>query len=84
MLIYVPSIANFRLTWLADRLTMADTASVVLAALGGVRRAARPSRTIFSSAVGATAIVIRNGAVSRLIATVEMPPDGRPAPSISA
>ena len=30
VLIYVPSIANFRSSWLADRLTMADTAALVI------------------------------------------------------
>ena len=29
VLIYVPRIANYRMTWLADRLAMADTAAVV-------------------------------------------------------
>ena len=32
VLIYVPSIANFRLGWLADRMAVARTVSVVLAA----------------------------------------------------
>ena len=74
VLIYVPSIANFRLSWLSDRLTMADTAAVVLA---GAERAEVPRQIQddLLSAVGATAIAIRNGATSRLIATVEMPPD---------
>ena len=31
ILIYVPTIANFRVSWLADRMTMADAASSVLA-----------------------------------------------------
>src|SRR5215207_10930338 len=30
VLIYVPSIANFRLTWLADRVAVARTVSIVL------------------------------------------------------
>src|SRR5215475_3926516 len=32
VLIYVPSIANFRLTWLADRLAVARTVALVLEA----------------------------------------------------
>ncbi len=30
VLIYVPSIANFRLNWLADRVAVARTVSIVL------------------------------------------------------
>src|SRR2546425_10945888 len=35
VLIYVPSIANFRLTWLADRVAVARTVSIVLNAQPG-------------------------------------------------
>lgn len=73
VLIYVPSVANFRLSWLADRLTMADTATVVLAA-STASDLPRNIQDDLLDAVGATGIAIRNGAVSRLIATVEMPP----------
>ncbi len=74
VLIYVPRIANYRMTWLSDRLAMADIAAVVLAA---------PERTDIPRdmqdellmAIGATAIAIRSGSVSRLIAAVEMPPE---------
>jgi signal transduction histidine kinase len=62
------------MTWLSDRLAMADIAAVVLAA---------PERTDIPRdmqdellmAIGATAIAIRSGSVSRLIAAVEMPPE---------
>ncbi|MEQ8700937.1 Signal transduction histidine kinase [Bauldia litoralis] len=74
VLIYVPSIANFRLTWLSDRLAMADTASVVLAAADTVD-VPRDIQDQLLAAVGATAIAIRTGSVSRLIAAVEMPPE---------
>src|SRR3954466_15060744 len=74
VLIYVPSISNFRSSWLADRLTMADTASLVIV---GTARAPLPRQiqNDLLAAVGATAIAIRNGATSRLIATVDMPPN---------
>ena len=72
VLIYVPSIANFRLTWLSDRLAMADTASVVLAAADTVD-IPRDIQDQLLAAVGATAIAIRNGSVSRLITTDDMP-----------
>jgi signal transduction histidine kinase len=74
VLIYVPRIANFRLTWLADRLAMADTAAVVLAAPDRAD-IPRDIQDELLMAVGATAIVIRSGPVSRLIAAVEMPPE---------
>lgn len=74
VLIYVPTIANFRLSWLADRLTMADTASVVLAA-SAATDLPRDIQDDLLAAVGASAIAIRNGAVSRLIAMSEMPPE---------
>lgn len=74
VLIYIPVIANFRLTWLSDRLAMANTAGVVLAA-SDVIDLPRDIQDELLEAVGATAIAIRNGSVSRLIATVEMPPE---------
>jgi signal transduction histidine kinase len=73
VLIYVPSIANFRASWLADRLTMADTAALVIVGTERVE-VPRPIQNDLLAAIGATAIAIRNGATSRLIATVDMPP----------
>ena len=73
ILIYIPAIANFRLTWLSDRLAMADTASVVLAASDTIDLP-RDIQDELLASVGAMAIAIRSGSVSRLIATVEMPP----------
>ncbi|HET7714776.1 MAG TPA: HAMP domain-containing sensor histidine kinase [Bauldia sp.] len=73
VLIYVPRIANYRITWLADRLAMADTAAVVLAAPDRAD-IPRDIQDELLKAVGATAIAIRTGSVSRLIAEAEMPP----------
>ena len=74
VLIYVPSIANFRINWLADRLTMADAASLVLAE-SEETTVSRDIQDDLLKTVGAIAIAIRTGTVSRLIATVEMPPE---------
>jgi signal transduction histidine kinase len=74
ILIYVPSIANFRNSWLMDHLTMADAASLVLAESGD-QTVPRDIQDDLLKAVGAMGIAIRTGSVSRLIATVEMPPD---------
>jgi signal transduction histidine kinase len=73
VLIYVPSIANFRVNWLADRMTMADAASLVLAE-SVATEVPRDIQKDLLAAVGATAIAIRNGSTSRLIATIDMPP----------
>jgi signal transduction histidine kinase len=73
VLIYVPSIANFRVNWLADRLTMADAASVVLAESISPD-VPRDIQDHLLDAVDAIAIAIRTGDISQLIATVEMPP----------
>lgn len=73
VLIYVPTVANFRLTWLGDRLAMADAASTLIAN-SDASNIPRDIQDDILAAVGATAIAIRSGSVSRLIATVEMPP----------
>jgi signal transduction histidine kinase len=73
VLIYVPSIANFRVNWLNDRMTMADAASTVLAE-SVASEVPRGIQEDLLAAVGAKAIAIRTGAASRLIATVDMPP----------
>ncbi|MEJ0097681.1 MAG: hypothetical protein WDM84_06875 [Bauldia sp.] len=74
ILIYVPSIANFRINWLTDHLTMADAASLVLAESSNTSIPQEIQDDLLK-AVGAIGIAIRTGTVSRLIATVEMPPD---------
>jgi signal transduction histidine kinase len=73
ILIYVPSIANFRRSWLDDRLNLANAASLVLAS-SDAAVVPRDIQDQLLNAVGAIAIALRSGAVSRLIATVEMPP----------
>jgi signal transduction histidine kinase len=71
VLIYVPSIANFRVTWLADRMTMAHAAATVLA--DSTTTVPQDIQDDLLAAIGARAIAIRNGTVSRLLATVPMP-----------
>ena len=73
VLIYVPSIANFRANWLLDHMTMADAAASVLAESVS-SEVPRNIQDDLLAAVGAKAIAIRTGAASRLIATVDMPP----------
>ncbi|MCC6983519.1 MAG: HAMP domain-containing histidine kinase [Bauldia sp.] len=72
VLIFVPSIASFRLSWLSDRLGTADAVSVVLTASEWTS-VPRQVQDDLLDTVGADAIAIRDGEVSRLLAAVEMP-----------
>jgi signal transduction histidine kinase len=73
MLIYVPSIANFRINRLNDRLAAANTAALVLdaAPLGMVAESL--SRQILAS-IGARAVAIKMGQQRRLLASADLPP----------
>src|ERR1700674_1699073 len=68
--IYVPSIANFRLTWLNDKLTAAHTAALVFEAAPQVPDSL--SRQILES-IGARALAMKMGQQRRLLATTELP-----------
>jgi signal transduction histidine kinase len=73
VLIFLPSVANFREAWLSDRLATAEAAAVVLTASDRTHVPRRVQDDLLAS-VGAIAIAIRSGEVSRLLATVETPP----------
>lgn len=74
VLIYVPSIANFRTSWLNDRLATAAAASVVLNA-PDLMDVPQEIQDRLLTTVGAEAIAIREGNVSRLISgPSRMPP----------
>jgi signal transduction histidine kinase len=68
--IYVPSIANFRLTWLTNKLGAAHTAALVFDAAPDVPE--QLSRQILDS-IGARALAMKFGQQRRLLATTEMP-----------
>jgi signal transduction histidine kinase len=68
--IYVPSIANFRLTWLTNKLGAAHTAALVFDAAPDVPE--QLSRQILDS-IGARALAMKIGQQRRLLATTEMP-----------
>jgi signal transduction histidine kinase len=72
VLIYVPSIANFRLNWLADRLAAAHTAALVLDAAPRGMVPESLTRQILDS-VGAKAVVLKAGDQRRLLAISEIP-----------
>jgi signal transduction histidine kinase len=68
--IYVPSIANFRLTWLTNKLSAAHTAALVFDAAPDIPE--QLSRQILDS-IGARALAMKLGQQRRLLATTEMP-----------
>jgi signal transduction histidine kinase len=73
VLIYVPSVANFRVVWLKDRLATAYTAALVLdAAPNGVVSDALAKKILDS--IGARAVAIKMGNRRRMIAIDDMPP----------
>ncbi|WP_029076958.1 sensor histidine kinase [Kaistia adipata] len=70
---FVPAISGYRVSFLEERLATAEAASVLLgsSAWSDVPRAVQDE---LLASVGATAIVLRTGDVTRLLATNEMPP----------
>jgi signal transduction histidine kinase len=73
VLIYVPSIANFRLNWLNDRLAAAHTAALVLDAAPSGMVPETLARQVLQS-VGARMVAMKTGTQRRLLALSEMPP----------
>ena len=71
VLIYVPSIATFRHSWLNDRLSAAYTAALVLEAAPGVPD--NTARQILDS-IGARAVAMKMGTQRRLLAVSDTPP----------
>ena len=74
ILIFVPSIANFRLRWLEERLGTAAAVSVVLVQ-GDPAGLSRTAQDDVLMAIGAKAIAVRDGGVSRLLVVSQMPPE---------
>jgi signal transduction histidine kinase len=73
VLIYVPSVANYRLMWLNDRLASAYTAALVLdAAPNGVVSDALAKQILNS--IGARAVAMKMGLRRRMLAIDDMPP----------
>lgn len=72
VLIYVPSVANFRLTWLSDRLAAAQTAALVLDAAPSGTVPESLARQILDS-IGARAVAMKTGQQRNLLATSDLP-----------
>src|ERR1700730_4733993 len=73
VLIYVPTIANFRVNRLNDRLAAANTAALVLDAAPSGMVPESLARQILGS-IGARAVAIKMGQQRRLLASAELPP----------
>lgn len=73
VLIFVPSIANFRLAWLKDRLGAAQIASLVLEATPD-NMVPKSLEVELLNTAGAKAIALRRGGTRRLLMASEMPP----------
>ncbi|HEY8382353.1 MAG TPA: HAMP domain-containing sensor histidine kinase [Microvirga sp.] len=72
VLIYVPSVANFRRNWLNDRLAAAQVAALVLDAAPEERLSEDLEERLLAG-VGARAIAVRGGGLRRLLATEGVP-----------
>ncbi len=72
VLIYVPSVANFRLSWLSDRLAAAHTAALVLDAAPSGMVPESLARQILAS-IDARAVAMKTGQQRSLLATAEWP-----------
>ena len=72
ILIYVPSIANFRLNWLNDRLAAAHTAALVLDAAPSGMVPESLAKQILKS-IGARTVAMKMGDQRRLLAASDVP-----------
>ncbi len=72
VLIYVPSIANFRLNWLNDRVAAARTAALVLDAAPSGMVPESLAKQVLQS-IGAQAVAVKMGTQRRLLAAADVP-----------
>jgi signal transduction histidine kinase len=73
VLIYVPSIANYRLMWLSDRLAAGRTAALVLAAAPD-QMVSDDLRAQLLRSVGARTVALKTGSRRLLLAYSDIPP----------
>ncbi|WP_047147768.1 HAMP domain-containing sensor histidine kinase [Aquamicrobium sp. LC103] len=74
VLIFVPSIANFRLRWLEERLATAAAVGIVLVE-SDPQSLSRIVQDNVLLALGAKAVALRSEGVSQLLVVSEMPPE---------
>jgi signal transduction histidine kinase len=73
VLIYVPSVSNYRLSWLNDRLAASYTAALVLDAAPSGMVPESLAQQILGS-IGARAVAMKMGTQRRLLAAANVPP----------
>ncbi|MBN9249943.1 MAG: histidine kinase [Mesorhizobium sp. 61-13] len=73
VLIFLPSIASYRMSWLQERLGTAAAVSIVLVQ-GDPASLSRAAQNDVLMAIGAKAIAVRDDGVSRLLVVADMPP----------
>lgn len=73
VLIFLPSIASYRISWLQERLGTAAAVSIVLVQ-GDPASLSRAAQNDVLMAIGAKAIAVRDDGVSRLLVVADMPP----------
>ncbi len=73
VLVFVPTIANYRISWLSDRLAAAHTAALVLDAAPDGMISDELTRELLES-VGARAVAMKKGDSRRLLAFSDLPP----------
>src|SRR5690606_4082721 len=74
VLISLPSIANYRLQWLGERLGTAAAVATVLME-GDTMNLSRSAQDEILMALGARAVAVRDSGVSRLLVVSDMPPE---------
>lgn len=74
ILIFVPSVANFRMSWLQERLNTAAAASVLISSETSAALS-RMAQDDVLMATGAKAIAVRANGVSQMLVVSEMPPN---------
>lgn len=72
VLIFIPTVANFRNVWLRGHLDTAEAASIVFLDTADPVLSEQAQAELLS-ATGSLAVVIREGSMTRLMASVEMP-----------
>ena len=73
ILIFLPWMANYRMSWLRERLNTAAAVSVVLLQ-GDTATLSRAAQNDVLMAIGAKAIAVRDEGASRLLVVADMPP----------
>ena len=73
VVIFLPSVANFRMRWLEERLGTAAAVAIVLMETNAAELT-RAVRNDVLMAIGAKAVAVRDDGISRLFVVSEMPP----------